>query len=190
VDLLVPAQEVLDMLIPQEVELCTASGDWFLARLAPYRTLDNVISGVVMTFHDISSRIANDRAIQAARELAEAIVDTVIEPLLLLDHDLCVVSASRSYYRTFNTTDSQTTGRKFYDLNNRQWDIAALREKLGSILDHDTSFDGFEVTHDLPGTAPQTILLNARRVTGEGVRPHLILLAMQPNPQLSVPAPS
>jgi two-component system CheB/CheR fusion protein len=184
VDLLVPAQEVLDMLIPQEVELCTVSGDWFLARLAPYRTLDNVISGVVMTFHDINSRIANERAIQAARELAEAIVDTVIEPLLLLDHELCVVSASRSYYRTFNTTASQTTGRRLYELNNSQWDIASLRKKLGTILDDDTSFDGFEVTHHLTGTRPQTILLNARRVSGEGARPHLILLAMQPQPSI------
>lgn len=184
VDLLVPAQEVLDMLIPQEVELCTVSGDWFLARLAPYRTLDNVISGVVMTFHDINSRIANERAIQAARQLAEAIVDTVIEPLLLLDHDLCVVSASRSYYRTFNTTESQTTGRRLYELNNSQWDIASLRKKLGTILEDDTSFDGFEVTHHLTGTRPQTIILNARRVSGEGARPHLILLAMQPQPSI------
>ncbi|WP_342655350.1 chemotaxis protein CheB [Pseudomonas sp. F3-2] len=184
VDLLVPAQEVLDMLIPQEVELCTVSGDWFLARLAPYRTLDNVISGVVMTFHDINSRIANERAVQAARELAEAIVDTVIEPLLLLDQDLCVVSASRSYYRTFATNESQTTGRRLYELNNGQWDIAALRMKLGTILEDDTSFDGFEVTHHLTGTGPQTIVLNARRVTGEGARPHLILLAMQPQPSI------
>ncbi|WP_285424728.1 chemotaxis protein CheB [Pseudomonas sp. efr-133-TYG-103a] len=184
VDLLVPAQEVLDMLIPQEVELCTVSGDWFLARLAPYRTLDNVISGVVMTFHDINSRIANERAVQAARELAEAIVDTVIEPLLLLDQDLCVVSASRSYYLTFATNESQTTGRRLYELNNGQWDIAALRMKLGTILEDDTSFDGFEVTHHLTGTGPQTIVLNARRVTGEGARPHLILLAMQPQPSI------
>lgn len=184
VDLLAPAQEVLDMLIPQEVELCTVSGDWFLARLAPYRTLDNVIGGVVMTFHDINSRIINERAVQAARELAEAIVDTVIEPLLVLDQDLCVVSASRSYYRTFNTTESQTTGRRLYELNDSQWDIASLRKKLGTILDDDTSFEGFKVTHHPTGTKPQTIMLNARRVKGEGARPHLILLAMQPQHSL------
>lgn len=181
-DLLVPAQEVLDMLIPQEVELCTASGSWFLARLAPYRTLDNVIDGVVMTFHDINARIANEQAIQAARELAEAIVDTVSEPLLVLDHNLCVVSASRSYYRIFNSTEGQTTGRRLYELNGRQWDIAQLREKLGTILEDDTSFDGFMVSHELAGSGPQTIILNGRRVKGQGARPHLILLAMQRQP--------
>lgn len=184
-DLLVPAQEVLDMLIPQEVELCTTSGDWFLARLAPYRTLDNVIDGVVMTFHDINSRIANERAVQAARALAEAIVDTVIEPLLLLDYNMCVVSASRSYYRTFDTTEQQTAGRRLYELNNRQWDIPILRDKLATILEDDTSFDGFEVTHELSGSGTRTITLNARRVNGEGARPHLILLAMQLQPSIN-----
>jgi two-component system CheB/CheR fusion protein len=172
---------VLDMLIPQEIELCTVSGNWFLARLAPYRTLDNVIDGVVMTFHDINSRIANQKAVQAARELAEAIVDTVIEPLLVLDEDLCVVSASRSYYRTFPTTEPLTTGRTLFELNNRLWDIPALRQKLGTLLENDTSFDGFVVEHELTDAGPRAITLNARRVVGDATRPHLILLAMQPD---------
>jgi two-component system CheB/CheR fusion protein len=173
IDLLIPAQEVLDTLIPREIELCTTSGDWFLARLLPYRTLDNVIDGVVMTFHDINTRMANEQAIQAARELAEAIVDTVIEPLLVLDQDLCVVSASRSYYRNFQTCVEQSMGRKLYELGNGRWNDAALRLQLG------TSFDGFVVQHSPPGAGQETITLNARRVTGKGARPHLILLAMQ-----------
>ncbi|MGC1330010.1 chemotaxis protein CheB [Pseudomonas sp.] len=181
-DLLAVAQEVLETLIPREIELRTTADNWFLARLLPYRTLDNVIDGVVMTFHDINTRIANDQAVQAARELAEAIVDTVIEPLLVLDHQLCVVSASRSYYRDFRTSAGQTTGRPLYELGDGQWDIEALREQLGSILGNNSSFDGFVVEQNLPGTGPQTITLNARRVTGNGARPHLILLAMQHHP--------
>ena len=181
-DLLVPAQEVLDTLIPREIELRTTSGNWFLARLLPYRTLDNVIDGVVMTFHDINTRMANDQAVQAARELAEAIVDTVLEPLLVLDQDLCVVSASRSYHRAFHTSAARTNGHKLYELGDGQWDIVALREQLRTILTRDTSFDGFKVQQDLPGLGPTTITLNARRVAGQGARPHLILLAMQYQP--------
>ncbi len=181
-DLLVPAQQVLDTLIPCEIELCTTSGNWFLARLLPYRTLDNVIDGVVMTFHDINTRKANEQAVQAARELAEAIVDTVIEPLLLLDQTMCVVSASRSYYRNFHTSAEQTQGRALYELGNGQWNIGALRTQLATILDENTSFDGFVVEQNLPGLGPQIITLNARRVTGQGARPHLILLAMQLSP--------
>lgn len=181
-DLLVPAQEVLDTLMLKEIELCTTSGNWFLARLLPYRTLDNVIDGVVMTFHDINTRKASEQAVQAARELAEAIVDTVTEPLLLLDQHLCVVSASRSYYRDFHTSAHQTAGRKLYELSDGQWNIDELREQLGTILEDNTSFDGFVVEQELPGTGRQRITLNARRVTGDGARPHLILLAMQHQP--------
>lgn len=181
-DLLVPAQQVLDTLIPREIELCTTTGDWFMARLLPYRTLDNVIDGVVMTFHDINARVANEQAIQAARELAEAMVDTVIEPLLLLDNDLRVVTASRSYYREFHTGPAQTAGRRLYELGNGQWDIVALRNQLGTILQDNTSFDGFVVEQVLAGGGPHTITLNARRVAGSGARPHLILLAMQLQP--------
>ncbi|WP_455922298.1 CheR family methyltransferase [Pseudomonas putida] len=179
IDLLIPAQEVLDTLIPREIELCTTSGDWFLARLLPYRTLDNVIDGVVMTFHDINTRMANEQAVQAARELAEAIVDTVIEPLLVLDQDLRVVSASRSYYRNFHTSAEQSMGRRLYELGDGRWDNTALRTQLGTILEDNTSFDGFELQQTLPATGLHTITLNARRVAGKGVRPHLILLAMQ-----------
>lgn len=180
-DLLVPAQEVLDRLIPQEIELRTVSGEWFLARLAPYRTLDNVIDGVVMTFHDINARVANQKAVEAARDLAEAIVDTVIEPLLILDENLCVVSASRSYYQTFATTESMTTDRPLYELDNRRWDIPALHQVLGALLEGSACVDGLvlEQEKDEGGTLPMTV--NARRMAGDGVRPGLILLAMQPN---------
>ncbi|WP_240201708.1 chemotaxis protein CheB [Pseudomonas sp. PDNC002] len=184
-DLLVRAQEVLDTLIPYEVELCTTTGNWFLARLLPYRTLDNVIDGVVLTFHDINTRVANEQSVQAARDLAEAIVDTMIEPLLVLDERLHVVSASRSYYREFRTTAADTVDRTLYELGSRQWDIPALRTQLGTILEGDTSFDGFVVEHHFPSIGPRTITLNARRVTGKGARPHLILLAMQMQPPRS-----
>ncbi|MDE1166689.1 MAG: chemotaxis protein CheB [Pseudomonas sp.] len=186
-ELLVPAQSVLDTLIPHEVEVCTVSGDWYLARIQPYRTLDNVIDGVVLTFHDINARVANDQAIQAAHDLAQAIVDTVIEPLLVLDDKLVVVSASRSYFNDFRTVASQTLGRTLYELGSRQWDIPALRVKLGTILQGNTSFDGFVVEQDLPGVGLRTLTLNARRVTGKGARPHLILLAMQNQPSSTRP---
>ncbi|MFJ7311500.1 chemotaxis protein CheB [Pseudomonas sp. NPDC098747] len=182
-DLLVPAQQVIDTLIPYDVEVCTTSGNWFLARLLPYRTFDNVIDGVVLTFHDINTRVANELATQAARELAEAIIDTVIEPLLVLDDQLHVVSASRSYYQNFPTTATATVGLTLYELGHGQWNILALREQLGTILEGDTSFEGFVVEQEVPGCGVRTITLNARRVTGAGARPHLILLAMQINPQ-------
>lgn len=178
-DLLAQAQNVLDSLIPYESELRTGNGAWYLTRMQPYRTLDNVIEGVVLTFTDISKRVEAEAAVQAARELAEGIVNTVRDALLVLDGALKVVSASRSFYRTFRVTPAETLGRRIYDLGNRQWDIPSLRELLETILPRDQSFDTYPVEHTFPTIGRRRMLLNASRIVGKGGDTQLILLAMQ-----------
>ncbi len=178
-DLLAEVRAVLDSLVPHERQVCTLNGACYLARIQPYRTLDNLIDGVVLTFNDISSRIAAEAAVQDARELAEAIVDTVREPLVVLDGDLRVVSASRSFYRRFATTPDHTAGRPLYELSNRQWDIPELREQLETVLPRDRSFEDFVVEHDFPAIGPRKMLLSARRIVGKGSAAPLILLAME-----------
>lgn len=178
-DLLAQARNVLDSLIPYESELRTANGAWYLIRMQPYRTLDNVIEGVVLTFTDISKRVEAEAAVQAARDLAEGIVNTVRDALLVLDGGLTVISASRSYYRTFKTTAEETVGRRIYDLGNRQWDIPSLRDLLETILPRDHSFEAYPVEHDFPGIGPRRMLLNANRIVGKEGKTSLILLSMQ-----------
>jgi len=178
-DLLSDAQVVLDTLVPREREVQVTGGTWYLARIQPYRTLDNVIDGVVLTFNDISTRIKAEAAVQEARELAEAIVDTVREPLMVLDGDLRVVSASRAFYKRFKTTAGATVGQSLYELGNGQWDIPQLRELLEEILPRDQSFDGYEVEHDFPVIGRCKLLLNARRLLAKTGAAPLILLAME-----------
>lgn len=178
-DLLARAQAVLDSLIPYECELRTDNGAWYLARIMPYRTVDNVIEGVVLTFTDISTRVATEAAVQSARELAEGIVDTVREPLLVLDGALKIVSASRSFYRTFRVTPEDTLGLPLYAVGNAQWDIPKLRELLDTILPRDRSFEDYVVEHVFPGIGQRRISLNARRIVGRSGDTPLILLAMQ-----------
>jgi PAS domain-containing protein len=121
------------------------------------------------------------RAEQTARQaqnLAEGIVDSVREPLLVLDRDLRVVRANRSFCRTFRVQPDQTEGRLVYDLGNHQWDIPRLRELLEQVLPTNHSFDDFEVVHDFPGIGPHRMLLNARRivVTGEQAPDRILLV--------------
>lgn len=178
-DLLAEARTVLDTLTPCEREVRTSGGDWYLARLQPYRTLENVIEGVVLTFTDISQRVAAEGAVREARLLAEGIVDTVREPLLVLDGDLRVVTASSSFYRDFHVAPEDTVGRPIYELGNRQWDIPALRELLENILPQDRGFDGYAVEHDFPAIGRRRMLLNARRIAGQANGRDLILLAIE-----------
>jgi two-component system CheB/CheR fusion protein len=186
-------QAVLDTLIPIEREVRCSDGAWYLARIQPYRTLDNVIEGVVLTFTPVTEfKLASEAAqraaaelattlqasTQLARELAEGIVNTLIEPLLVLDGGLQVVSASRSFYEHFRVAAGQTVGRKIYDLGDGQWDIPALRELLENILPQNQVMDGYVVEHNFPGLGPRRMVLNARRIVTALGNTELILLAM------------
>ena len=119
------------------------------------------------------------QAVQEVREYAESIVDTVREPLVLLDTDLRVISASRSFYQAFQVIPEETKGQLLYNLGNRQWDIPKLRELLEQILPKNSVFDDFEVEHDFATLGRRTMLLNARRLYREANQPRLILLAIE-----------
>jgi two-component system CheB/CheR fusion protein len=185
-DLLPKAQAVLDTLLPWEGELRLANGSpngsphatLFLVRIQPYRTLDNFIGGVVLTFTDISQRV-DALAAQVARDLAEAIVDSVREPLLVLDSDLRVVSASRSFYRYFQVSPQDTVGHPIHELGSGQWNIPALRELLETVLPGDKSFENLVMDGDFPALGRRRMRLNARRVVGKLGAAQLILLSMQ-----------
>jgi two-component system, chemotaxis family, CheB/CheR fusion protein len=114
-------QAVLDTLTPKEVEVQTRTGAWYTMRILPYRTLDNVIEGAVITFVDISAAKQAQEALHEAHiRVTEAIVATVHEPLLVLDPDLRIILANRPFYSTFRIAPESAVGRLLYDLGNRQ----------------------------------------------------------------------
>ena len=124
-------------------------------------------------------RRASDQAVREAIEYAEAVVDTVREPLVVLNGDLRVHSANRSFYQVFKVKPEETLGEFIYDLGNRQWDISKLRELLEEILPQNTRFHGFEVEHDFESIGKKVMLLNARRIKRRSEGTELILLAME-----------
>ena len=117
------------------------------------------------------------QGIEDAQTLAQAIVDTIHEPLLVLDAEFRVLAASRSFYAIFQVDREHTIGRPLYWLGDRQWNIPALRVLLETIIPTQVAMDGFEVEHDFPGLGPRTMLLNARKVIYERSADTTILLA-------------
>ncbi|MCX6168455.1 MAG: PAS domain S-box protein [Ignavibacteriales bacterium] len=112
-------------------------------------------------------------------EFAENIINTVREPLLVLDQDLRVVKASRSFYDFFKVNSDVTIGSLIYDLGNRQWDIPKLRELLETILPEKTMFDNYEVEHDFSTIGKRIMLLNARQIERAFGKEKIILLAIE-----------
>ena len=106
-------------------------------------------------------------------------MDTVREPLLVLDGRLVITSASRSFYRYFQVSPEETVGRAIFDLGDHQWDIPALRELLQTVMVHSRSFDGYRVSHAFPRIGHRDLVLNARRVEGKDGQTRLILLAIE-----------
>ena len=113
------------------------------------------------------------------RGLAQAIVDTLREPLLVLDKDLRVVTASRSFYRTFAVNRRDVQGRLIYVLGNGQWNIPELRVLLEEILPRRSVLEAYEVEHDFAGIGRRVMLLNARAVFNHDGAHTLILLAIE-----------
>ena len=125
------------------------------------------------------SQLGPFAAFDNSRALAQAIVDTVREPLLVLDKELRVIAASRSFYETFQAERSETQGQLLYTLGDGQWDIPALRSLLAKIVPEETVLEGFEVEHEFPKIGRRTMLLNARTVISQANAHTALLLAIE-----------
>lgn len=109
----------------------------------------------------------------------KTVVDTLREPFLILDKDLRVVSANRTFYLFFQVTEEATEGELVYNLGNGQWNIPKLKILLEDILPKNTFFEDFKVEHDFPKIGLKIMILNARRIFTHGGERPIMLLAME-----------
>ena len=131
---------------------------------------------VLATVYDITRRKQAEQSLAAAREFAESIVDTIQEPLVVLDADERVVSANRVFYRVFQLTEEETLGQVFFELHQRQWDIPALHQLLAEALPNKRRVETFELQHDFPGIGSRTLLIGVGMIGGKSDRSNLTLL--------------
>ena len=120
----------------------------------------------------------SEAAVEEARMYAEAIIDTLREPIVVLDENLKVLSASRSFYETFRVTPGETVGRFLYDLGNGEWNIPQLRASLEDTFKN-AKLDNYEVDHTFPVIGRRSMLLNARQIHTKNVVTKMVLLAIE-----------
>jgi two-component system CheB/CheR fusion protein len=116
---------------------------------------------------------------ELARDYAEAIVESVREPLILLDSKFCVLKANRSFYKVFHVTKKETEHKLIYELGNGQWNQPKLRNALKNILPQKSFFQDLEIEQEFPLIGKRIVLLNGRKVIQKKHTQPMILLAIE-----------
>ena len=133
---------------------------------------------ILLAMEDVTERRRAQHLVDVIEAYAQDVVDTVREPLLILDSTLRVHSANRAFYQTFHVTSKETENQLIYELGNGQWDIPDLRTLLEDIVPMSSFFDDFELEHDFPVIGRRVMLLNARKLR-PGSHAELLVLAME-----------
>ena len=148
-------------------------------RIRPYRTSDHRIDGAVLALVDITAQTRATEQAERAERLSRSIVDTVREPLLVLDAELRVIAAGRSFLNFFRVSGEEVIGRRIYELGESQWDIPALRDLLEGVFPGDDTFGDFLADLNFPRIGRRIMRLNGRRIPGDAEQATLILLTME-----------
>lgn len=172
-------RRVIETLTLTELEVRDRDGHWYMMHVRPYRTSEARIDGAVIVFHDIDARKLAAEQLDAARRYAEAIVQTVREPLLVLDWTLHGVSANEAFYTTFETTPRATIGHPIFEIGEHSWDNTLLRELLARTVATGEPFDNVEIQTNIELVGQQTMCLSGRRIAAAHNGPPLVLLAME-----------
>jgi two-component system CheB/CheR fusion protein len=167
----------------QEEEVQDDKGNWYLMRIHPYRTMDNRIEGAVLVFLDIDRLKRSLDENRRAREYAEAVITAVRQPLLVLDPELRVVSASNAYLDLFRASDKDTLGNRINHLGDGQWAIPQLQQRLEAVLEQGEDFTDFEVEMDFDKIGRRQVRVSGTRVAPGQTREALILMQIEPQGQ-------
>ena len=170
---------VIEDMAPKESEVKDKEGRWYSVRIRPYRTIDNKIDGALISLIDIDAIKRSQTELQGALSYTQAIIETMREPLVVLDGDVRVLSTNKSFCDTFKVHASDIKDKLLYEIVGRQWDNPDLRKLLGEILPKKNYFNDFELSFDFPEIGRKTMALNGRQIKLHGKDSPLILLVIE-----------
>jgi len=169
---------VIEDMAPKESEVQDKEGRWYSVRIRPYRTVDNKIDGAVISLIDVDTIKKSRDEAKFSLEYTQAIIDTMREPLLVLDKGARVLSANRAFSHLFGLRPADSEGRLVYDLG-AQWDAPGLRKLLEEVLPRKVHFNDFEMTFELLKAGSKTMSLNGRQIKPHGNASPLTLLVLE-----------
>jgi two-component system CheB/CheR fusion protein len=175
-------RQVLARLVSHETTIQTLAGEWYAMRILPYRTLDNYISGAVITFTDVTDRKVLENRLQDTVRQAQSLQDSVRQPLATFDADLRLVFANRAFADLAGRPAAELAGLTLAALAPAAWDQPALRTALLRLLDPAepaTDFDNLTLEVPLPGRGPRRLRLYGQRLLHDGQPTGRVLLGVE-----------
>ncbi|WP_300156287.1 CheR family methyltransferase [Solidesulfovibrio sp.] len=170
------ARQVLETLRSKEFEVWAKDGAWYQMRILPYRTVDNVIEGLVLTFNDITKLKMTEKRGAQALGLLGGIMNVMQTPLLVLDGILRVTMANHAYCMGFQTTPREIVGQFLFEVGNGIWDVPDLREALKNARQGRPVTENVVVEHDVAGFGTGALRVDVRLIAVEGEESANILL--------------
>lgn len=170
--------DAIDTVSVKEQKIKNGEDLWYSVRIRPYKTTDKKIDGAVITLIDIDTMKRAEEKISKARDAAEDVLNTVREPLVVLDSNLRVRKASTSFYKTFKVSPEETINGYFHNLGNGQWSNPNLRTRLQEVVLKNTPVLDFPIDHEFESIGRRFMLLNASKILSREENEHLILVAI------------
>jgi two-component system CheB/CheR fusion protein len=162
----------------QERDVRDRQGRWYSLRIRPYKNVDNRIDGAVLTLFDIDVDKRHEAEIRQARATAQAVVETVSTPVVLLDRDFRLQFANPAFCSTHGLRSHDIEGRSLFELAGGAWDVPALRDSLQTHADHPVKGE-FELMLALPQIGERRLRVGARRIEGATHDASSILLVIE-----------
>ncbi|HEU5413450.1 MAG TPA: chemotaxis protein CheB [Candidatus Angelobacter sp.] len=172
-------RQVLESLQPWEQEVRDQEGHWHSLHILPYKTLDNKIDGVVLVLQDIDVIKTASEQLRKSTEFFRGIMNTVREPLLVLNSSLNIVAVNESFLQMFGCTLEETLNNSFYQIAHGQWNIPKFRELLEQVLPKQQAVTDFEVMQEFENLGQRTMLVNANVLPQADHWDRMILLAVE-----------
>jgi PAS domain S-box-containing protein len=169
----------IDSMNVKQCEVQDREGHWYALRIRPYRTLDDRIDGAVLAMIDIDDIKRSLEQARAARDYAEAIVETVGQPLLVLDAALTVRTANHAFHEVFQTAAAEIEGQRISHAQGGAWNLQPLMETLASVRNEGRRIENLELVCQSPRLGERQLLINARRLEQDPGSDPLILLAIE-----------
>jgi len=134
---------------------------------------------ILLAIEDVSEERAARKESNRNWQLTQSIVDTIRDPLVVLENDMTIVTASKSFLTMFGITQAEAHGRRISELGQHQWDVPALRHLMEKVLPENKPIENFEIEDDFPGLGRRVFNLNARKISQPGNHAHRMLLVFE-----------